>query len=45
MNNQEVTLQVQERDGHAVTDRVEVDAEITPQILCRGDLCSESERW
>jgi pullulanase-type alpha-1,6-glucosidase len=31
-NNQEVTLQVQERDGHAVTDRVEVNAEITPQM-------------
>ncbi len=26
------TLQVRDRDGHAVTDRVEVDAELTPQI-------------
>ena len=31
-NNQEVTLQVQERDGHAVTDRVEVVAELGAEI-------------
>ena len=44
-NNQEVTLQVQDRDGHAVTDRIEVVAELERSDVRRGDLCSEGERW